>query len=130
MRIRAAADAFMDELRARRVSASLLSQTSRALVRLSSHLREKRVTDLRQVEESHLVSFARRLREARTPRGTMLSLASQASYLQRVKSFFVFLERRGLVLRSPAADLVIPSASPLPRAALSESQAARLMETR
>jgi integrase/recombinase XerD len=45
-----------------------------------------------------------------------------------VKSFFAFLERRGLLLRSPAADLVIPCASPLPRAAVSESEAARLME--
>lgn len=128
MRIRAAADAFMEELRGRRASASLLTQTSRALFRLSSHLREKRVSDLRQVEERHLVSFARRLRESTTPRGTPLSLATQAVYLQRVKSFFAFLERRGLLLRSPAEDLVIPSASPLPRVALSEAQAARLME--
>ena len=129
MRIRVAADAFMEELRARRASASLLTQTSRALGRLASLLREKRVSDLRQVEERHLVSFARKLRESTTPRGTPLSLSSQASYLQRVKSFFAFLERRGLLLRSPAADLVIPSASPLPRVAVSENEAARLMET-
>ena len=128
MRIRAAADDYLDELRARRASASLLTQTSRALFRLSSHLREKRVADLRQVEERHLVSFAQRLRESKTPRGTLLSVFSQAAYLQRVKSFFTFLERRGLVLRSPAADLVIPAASPLPRVEVSESQAARLME--
>ncbi|MGH2669154.1 MAG: hypothetical protein ACRDH5_08585, partial [bacterium] len=120
MRIRVAADAFLEELRARRASASLLTQTTRALGRLSSLLREKRVSDLRQVEERHLVSFARRLRDLTTPRGTPLSLASQASYLQRVKSFFGFLERRGLLLRSPAADLAIPSSSPLPRVALSE----------
>jgi integrase/recombinase XerD len=121
-----AASAFLEELRARRTSASLLTQTSRALARLSSHLREK--SDLRQIEERHLVSFARMLRDSTTPHGTPLSLSSQASYLQRVKSFFAFLERRGLLLRSPAEDLVIPSASPLPRAALSEQQAARLME--
>ena len=128
MRIRAAADTFLDELRARRASASLLTQTSRALSRLSSHLREKKVADLRQVQERHLVAFACRLRESKTPRGTPLSLFSQAAYLQRVKSFFAFLERRGLVLRSPAADLVIPAASPLPRVTVSERQAARLME--
>lgn len=118
----------MGELRARRASASLLTQTSRTLSRLSSHLREKRIVDLRQVEERHLVSFARRLREAKTPRATTLSVFSQAAYLQRVKSFFAFLERRGLVLRNPAADLVIPTASPLPRITVSEGQAARLME--
>lgn len=91
-------------------------------------LREKRVADLRRVEERHLVAFARRLREAKTPRGITLSVFSQAAYLQRVKSFFAFLERRGLVLRNPAADLVLPSASPLPRVTLTERQAARLME--
>ena len=129
MRIRAAAENFLGELRARRASASLLTQTCRTLSRLSSHLREKRIVDLRQVEERHLVSFARRLREAKTPRGTTLSVFSQSAYLQRVKSFFAFLERRGLVLRNPAADLVIPSASPLPRVTVSERQAARLMES-
>jgi integrase/recombinase XerD len=128
VRIRAAADAYLEELRVRRASASLVTQTSRALDRLFSLLREKRVSDLRRVEERHLVSFARRLRDSTTPRGTPLSLSSQASYLQRVKSFFAFLARRGLLLRNPAEDLVIPSASPLPRAALSEGQAARLMQ--
>ena len=128
MRIRAAAESFLDELRARRASASLLTQTSRSLSRLSSHLREKGIVDLRQVEERHLVSFARRLCETKTPRGTGLSVFSQAAYLQRLKSFFAFLERRGFVLRSPAADLVIPAASPLPRVTVSEGQAGRLME--
>lgn len=128
MRIRAAADAYFEELRARRASASLLSQASRALGRLFSLLREKRIADLRRVEERHLVSFARMLRDSVTPQGTLLSLSPQASYLQRVKSFFAFLARRGLLLRNPAQDLAIPSASPLPRAALSEQQTARLME--
>jgi len=68
------------------------------------------------------------LRDSKAPRGTPLSLSSQASYLQRVRSFFAFLARRGLLLRNPAADLVLPSASPLPRAAVSESEAARLMD--
>jgi integrase/recombinase XerD len=128
VRIRAAADAFMEELRGRRVSDTLLKHTSRALSRLSSHLRGKRISDLRQVEERHLVSFARRLRDSKTPRGTPLSPSSQASYLQPVKSLFAFLERRGLLLRSPAADLVIPAVSRLPRVTVSERQAARLME--
>jgi integrase/recombinase XerD len=80
------------------------------------------------MEESDLVAFARQLRATKTPRGTPLSLSSQASYLQRVKSFFAFLERRGFLLRNPAADLVIASAAALPRAAISEAQAARLMD--
>ena len=128
MRIRAAAEAYVGELVARRSSASLLQQTRRALLRLSSHLKERKAFEVRQVEDAHLASFARSLRESRTPRGTLLSIRSQAVYLQRVKSFFSFLERRSLLLRSPASDLVIPSASPLPRVSVSEAQAARLME--
>jgi integrase/recombinase XerD len=68
------------------------------------------------------------LRQSQTPRGAPLSLATQASYLQRVRSLFAFLERQGLVLRSPASEIVIPISSPLPRTVLSVSQAARLME--
>jgi len=128
VRIRAAAEAYVGELVVRRSSASLVQQTRRALLRLSSHLRERKAFEVRQVEEGHLASFARSLRESKTPRGTLLSLRSQAVYLQRVKSFFSFLERRGLLLRSPASDLVIPSASPLPRVSVPEAQAARLME--
>jgi integrase/recombinase XerD len=128
VRIRAAADTYLRELRARRASSSLLAQTRRALGCFASHLREKSAAYLRKVEERHLVAFARRLRESKTARGTPLSLASQAAYTQRMKSFFAFLERRGLVLRNPAADLVIPSASPLPRATISSAQATRLME--
>jgi integrase/recombinase XerD len=67
------------------------------------------------------------LRESTTPRGTPLSLNSQASYLQRVRSFFAFLVRRGVLLADPAAGLVLPSCSLLPRFVLTERQAARLM---
>jgi integrase/recombinase XerD len=69
------------------------------------------------------------LRQSKTPHGAPLSFATQASYLQRVRSFFGFLTRQGFVLRSPAAEIVIPSCSPIPRTVLSVGQAARLMET-
>jgi integrase/recombinase XerD len=67
------------------------------------------------------------LRESTTPRGTPLSGRSQAAYLQRVKSFFAFLVRRGVLLVDPATGLAVPSASLLPRTVLTERQAARLM---
>jgi integrase/recombinase XerD len=118
----------MGELRARHVSPSLLAQSGRSLAGLVSHLREARVRELRAIEERHVASFAQRLRASTTPRGTPLSLASQAIYLQRVRSFFGVLERRGLLLVNPAAQLALPASSPLPRVILSERQAARLME--
>ncbi len=128
MRIRAAVSTYVEELRARRASTSLVTQAERSLGRLAFHLREKGVRQLRDVREGHLVSFARELRESTTPRGTLLSAASQAGYLQRVKSCFGALTRQGLVLQDPAADLRLPSSSPLPRTALSVNEARRLME--
>jgi integrase/recombinase XerD len=128
VRIRAAAEAHLDELVAKQASASLVHQARRSLFRFASHLREKRVRDIRDIEEAHLASFARTLRESATPRGTRLSAASQAIYLQRVKSFLSSLARKGLLLRNPAADLALPSSSPLPRTVLSARAAGRLVE--
>ena len=128
MRTRAAARVYLDELRARRAAPSLERQAERCLARLVSHLSENGVRDLRSVEEAHLVSFAKVLRQSRTPRGTPLSLCSQGIYLERVRGFFGFVTRRGLLLRNPAEDLAVPKANPLPRLVLSPAQAARLME--
>ena len=128
MRIPAAAEAYLEELRAAQASASLLGQARRSLARLASHLREKGVRELRDVREAHLASFAVRLRESMTPRGTPLSATSRAIYLQRVKSFFASRARQGLLLRNPAAELVLPGSAPLPRVVLSVRQAARLMD--
>lgn len=128
MRIRVAAEAYLGELVARHASVSLLRQARRSLERLASHLREKGVRDVRDIDEERLASFARELRDSITPRGTPLSAMSQAIYLQRVKSFLSSLAHRGLLLRNPAADLALPVSSPLPRTVLSVRQAARLVE--
>ena len=129
MHIRVAAERHLEALLAKQASASLLSQTRRALGLFASHLRDKHVRAIRDIEEAHLASFARALRESRAPRGTRLATASQVVYLQRVKSFLTSLARQGLLLRNPAGDLVLPGASPLPRTVLSVRQAARLVET-
>lgn len=128
MLIRAAVSCYLDELVARHASTSLLTQSERSLSRLASHLRENSVRQLHDVREAHLVSFARKLRESKTPRGTLLSAATQASYLQRIKSCFGALARQGLLLQDPAAELVLPSTARLPRTTLSVSEARRLME--
>lgn len=127
MRILAGADLFLEELAGRRVSDSLLKATRRAIERLDAHLRDERVRDLRRVEERHIASFARELRRSLTPRGTPLSTATQANYLQQVKRLFSFLVRRGALLLDPASDLVIPVADCLPRRVLSERDAEKLM---
>jgi integrase/recombinase XerD len=129
VRIRAAAEVYLDELRARSVSASLMEQVRRSLGRLASHLSENGVTQVRDIEEQHLASFARELMERPSRRGAPLSSSSRATYLQRVKSFMASLARKGLILDDPAKDLPLPTAAPLPRVILSVSQAARLVES-
>lgn len=129
MRIREAAKAHVQDLRVRHCADATITHTLRTLDRLASHLKEHRIRDVRQVEEAHVVSFARMLRASVTPKGTPLTLNTQAHYLQSVKGFFAFLVRRGVLLRDPAADLVIPAASPLPRVVLSPRQAEKLVNT-
>jgi integrase/recombinase XerD len=129
VRIRAAVSTYVEELRARHASTSLVVQTERSLGRFASHLREKGVRQLRDVREAHLVAFARELSEATTPRGAPLSETSQGIYLQRVRSCFGALARQGLLLQDPAAELRLPSSSPLPRTVLNVKEAKRLMET-
>lgn len=128
MRIRAAADLYLADLEGRRVSGSLARQARHSLNRLVSHLSEGRVRELSAVDPGCLAGFARTLREAASRRGSPLSVTSQAIYLQRLRSFFRFLEQRGLVLRSAATDLRVPTCSTLPRSILTERQARRLMD--
>jgi len=123
VRIHAAAELYARELRIRRSSDSLLLQSARALDRLAGQLRETRIRDVRLIGEEHVTSFARTLRES------PLALSTQASYLQRIKSFFGFLVRQGLLLRDPSADLAIPLVVTLPRTVLTERQAEKLVNT-
>jgi integrase/recombinase XerD len=127
VRIREAAKVYVEELRRRHGSESLIAATLRTLDRLAAHLRKECVRDVRQVDEVHVVSFARMLRASTTPQGTPLALTTQAHYLERVKGLFAFLVRRGVLLRDPAAELAIPAAEHLPRVVLSARQAEKLV---
>jgi site-specific recombinase XerD len=118
---------FLDELRARQRSRSSLQQCRYALALLGAYLRRRRVRDVRAVGEEHIVSFARWLSE-REGRAGRLSPSARASYLSAVRSFFAYLERRGLLLRSPARDVPLPKSARLPRAVLSRSRARQLLE--
>lgn len=128
MRIRGAAERFrallvahVEDLEARRLSPAVRTQARRVLPALFLHLREEGVTDPRGVAEEHLVRFARRL----ASQG--LAAATQAAYVGAVKRFFAFLKTRGLLLTDPARELLLPTSQRLPRRALSESQAERLV---
>jgi integrase/recombinase XerD len=59
--------------------------------------------------------------------GGPLKPASRVAELRVVQRFFSFLAKQGLILMDPAAELVVPKASPLPRAVLTLTQTRRLM---
>ena len=129
MRIRADAEveAFLTELRARRVSTSLLDRTERVLPRLLSHLREEGRRSLSAVTEADLASWARVLSRQTTRYGKNPTLTTQALYLAVVRRFFAWLFRQGRTLQDPAKELKLPRPDSLPRVVLTETQARRLM---
>jgi site-specific recombinase XerD len=133
VRTRAAADlatlaaAYVEDLRARRYSPSSIEKAQFELGRLTHHLREERITDVRAVTEGHLVTFARWLAEQPTRVGPHLAPASRAAALSVVRRFFAWLEARAIVLHNPARVLRLPRSTSLPRGILTIAQAHRLM---
>jgi integrase/recombinase XerD len=122
-----ASNRYLAHLHARQASRGLKGHVRTVLPQLIRRLDRTGVADLRQVSESHLVSFAHELRTKRTKRGSSLSLPSQASYLGAVKGFFSFMENEGLLLRNPALVLTRPRLQRLPRAVLGPVKARRLV---
>lgn len=122
-----ALEALLDELRVRWYSKALRKQTRNVLLRFFSHLRERRIRDLRAVTEAHVVEYARVVADTRTVKGTRYTAATQRSYLMTVQRLFRFLERHGVILQDPTLNLVLPSWKKLPRAVLNQAQARRLI---
>lgn len=120
-------DAHLGELRARWYSAQLLKQTRNVLLRFFSHLRARRVRDLRAVREAHVLTYARQLAATKTAKGTVYSVATLRSYLMHVQRLFRFLEKERVILDDPARELVLPSWKKLPRAVLNQAQSRRLV---
>ncbi len=121
-------EAFLEELRDHRYSKSTQEQTRNVLPKLFSHLREEGLSDIQEVAERHLVSFFARLREQTNRYGEPLSLATQSAYLNRVRRFFSFLDRRSIILRDPARSLHAPRVKSLPKVLLTESEVQKLLE--
>lgn len=119
--------AFLEELRARRYSSSLIEQTCRVLPRFFSHLKAHRVRDIRAVTEEHVFAYVRALGKEKTYKGTLFTLATQRSYLAQIQRLFFFLDRRSVILQNPALDLQMPKVSHLPKVILTELQARRLV---
>jgi len=119
-------EAYLEDLRRRRCSASTLSNALTTLPRFFVHLGHQGVGDIRTLSEAHVVGFARHLATARTRRDAPLAVGTQAQYLAVVKAFCGFLERTRRLLQDPAKAVPLPVRRRLPRA-LSQRDALRLM---
>ncbi len=124
-----ALSAFQGELRVRRFSNSSKKRARLVLPRFFAWLKEQRVHEIAAVTEEHVVAWARHLADAKTAKGELLTAHTRRSYLVALQRFFRFLDQRGIILRDPTLDLVMPKVRKLPRVVLSRSQTQRLMET-
>jgi len=118
---------FLDDIKARWYSKHLHKQARNILIRFLTHLREKRVRDIRAVNEAHVFAWARQLAQQKTAKGEPYSVATQRTYLVLIRRFFRYLLRAGVILEDPTLELVLPRWKKLPRAVLNEGQARRLV---
>jgi integrase/recombinase XerD len=122
--------AFLEDLRRRHYSDSLLALARQILPPFLFHLRERRICDLRRVRAEHIDAYARHLARRQSKHGRPLAVATQLCHLAMVRRFFRFLHGRGWILDDPAKDLLLPRHDSLPRTILSLSQARQLMGAR
>jgi len=120
--------AFVEDLKARWYSASLLKHARIMLGRFFIHLRKKRLPDIPSVTEEVVFAYARELGSVKSAHtGKLYSNSTQHKHLYLVQRCFRFLLRRGVVLQDPTLNLVLPTWTRLPRAVLNQRHAQRLM---
>jgi integrase/recombinase XerD len=121
--------AFLEDLRARGYTGATARHARYDLPPLFAHLGRRRIREPRAVREEDLVSFAQTLATKQSARGRPLSPVTISSYLGTVRVFFSFLAKKGVLFTNPAARLPMPRAWKLPRVALTQAEACRLVET-
>lgn len=92
---------------------------TRRLPRFFAYLKTRRISDAQAVKEEHVVGFLHRYRH--------LSVGTQANWTTLIGSFFAFLEKKRVVIVSPARTMPRPVVDRLPADVLSEAEARRLM---
>ena len=121
--------AFLEDLRARGHTEATARHARYDLPSLFAHLRAHGVREPRAVREEDLIFFAQTLATRQSARGRALSPVTIGSYLGTVRAFFSFLAKKGVLLTNPAAGLPLPRGRKLPRVALTQAEACRLVET-
>jgi integrase/recombinase XerD len=108
-----------------------LDNTRRHLARLGAFLARRKVVDVHRVTPAHLTAFASKLRKTRSAKPgeqRLLTITTQVACLVLVRKFFAYLERCGVIMRSPARQIPIPRQFRLPKPSLTETEVARLVE--
>jgi integrase/recombinase XerD len=119
----------VDALRSRRSSPATVQGAAQALRRFLEHLGRQAVRDLRKVKEERVISFARALARQRSEQTNRpLSVNTVSLYVSVVRRLFAFLERRQVILVSPARAVPLPTRRRLPRA-LGQAEITRLLAT-
>jgi len=119
---------YVEHLRVRHYSKASIERADRELPRLFEHLQRCGVQRACAITEAHLASYVAKRRRARNRHsGEPLSVWTHIATAATIRSFFAFLERRGVILRDPAVSIPLPRVSSLPRGVLNEAQARRLM---
>jgi site-specific recombinase XerD len=125
--VRGCLEAYVAHLVACGYSPSSIQHARKAVPQLLAHLEGRGVRDIRAASEADIASFVAQLRQRRTRAGELYSPWTVLEYVTSVRGFFAYLEKRGLLLMSPARELTLPKPERLPRA-LSEVQVKRLLQ--
>lgn len=121
-------EVFLQHLESHRYSDEFRKDTRRLLSRVFTHLRAKKVADVRAVTEAHLVSYIRFLRDSKTRYGKPFAPFTLSRHVYAIRKFFRFLDKRSVILRNPAMALSLPKAQSLPKPVLTEEQVKRLLD--
>lgn len=111
----------LGELELLRFSKSNRGLVERVVGLFFHHLSENGIEDVRQIDESHLVSFMTALEK------TSMATGTRSTYLSALKRFFAFLDRRSVLLYNPAEHIRLPRAQRLPRFVPTPKQVERLL---
>ncbi|MBF0548610.1 MAG: site-specific tyrosine recombinase XerC [Candidatus Riflebacteria bacterium] len=119
---------FFDWMKIRNFSNHTLSLRERNLRFFFQWLAERNLTRPDQITNSILERYQRFIYYNNSSRGKLLSVQSQYTRLQSIKSFFRWLTRNKYLSSNPAADLVLPKLEKrLPRDILTISEVEKIM---
>lgn len=126
--LRPLVEVYIRHLTARGYAARTLSDTASTLGRLVSFLAARKITQASDVTPEALVAYQQALLTEPTSRGRPAALGTQVYLVGRVRSFFRYLARSGMLLMDPSVHLELPRVVPrLPARVLTQADVRRLL---